>query len=38
MINFIYYRKLDQTKEPLGKGRFADLEEAINIFAKIEKI
>tara|TARA_R110000803_G_scaffold189420_1_gene251904 strand:+ start:531 stop:689 length:159 start_codon:yes stop_codon:yes gene_type:complete len=33
MITFIYYRKFDQVKEPLGKGRFADLEEAIHIFA-----
>jgi hypothetical protein len=34
MINFIYYRKLDdQVKEPLGKGRFANLEEAIQLFA-----
>jgi hypothetical protein len=33
MINFIYYRNFDQTKEPLGKGRFANLEEAIQLFA-----
>jgi hypothetical protein len=37
MINFIYYRNFDQTKEPLGKGRFANLEEAIQLFA-VEKI
>jgi hypothetical protein len=38
MINFIYYRNFDQTKEPLGKGRFADLEEAIQLFAGRKKL
>ena len=33
MIKFIYYRKFDQVKEPLGTGRFFNLEEAIRVFA-----
>tara|TARA_R110000744_G_scaffold211534_2_gene330640 strand:+ start:1762 stop:1920 length:159 start_codon:yes stop_codon:yes gene_type:complete len=33
MTSFIYYRKFDQVKEPLGTGRFFNLEEAIRVFA-----
>ena len=38
MSEFIYYRNFDQTKEPLGKGRFTDLEEAIQLFAGRKKL
>ena len=38
MNEFIYYRKFDQVKEPLGTGRFANLEEAIQLFANRKKL
>ena len=38
MSEFIYYRNFDQTKEPLGTGRFANLEEAIQSFANRKKL
>lgn len=38
MSEFIYYRNFDQTKEPLDKGRFANLEEAIKLFAERKRL
>jgi hypothetical protein len=38
MNDFIYYRKFDQAKEPLDKGRFINLEEAIQLFANRKKL
>ena len=38
MSEFIYYRNFDQTKEPLGTGRFTNLEEAIQLFADRKKL
>ena len=38
MSEFIYYRNFDQTKEPLGTGKFANLEEAIQLFANRKKL
>jgi hypothetical protein len=33
MVSFIFYRKFDESKEPIDTGRFINLEEATQLFA-----
>ena len=39
MTKYSFYRKLDETnQEPIGTGRFVDMEEAIKFFAKCKNL